>query len=153
MPFVTYHLPETFKFLKPFGTNPPIRHPIFQCLPSAASKTFSWLCSSPTSCPSLRTIAPQTLLLIGYCLLPFTLSHCFEHTVTCNTFAVFATNREVIYVCKVADIFRFTFGERLLEALDAHKALLSERMSCVECLRWPFSFHVTYCLAKRGPIQ
>ena len=156
MPFVTYHFPETFKLLKSLGTNPLTRHPIFQCLTSAASKTFFFSSDPVLLRPhvlSLRTIAPQTVLLIGYCLLPFTLSHCFERTVACNAFAVFVTNREVIYVCKVADIFRFTFGERFLEALDVHKTLLTERMSCAECLRRRFSFHVTYyCLTERGPI-
>ena len=110
-------LQKHFKFLKSFRANPPTQHPIFQRLRSAASKTFF---SDPVlfrpHVRSLRTISPQTLLLIGYCLLLFTLSHCFEHTVACNTFAVFVTNRVVIYVCKVADIFRFTFGERFLEA-------------------------------------
>ena len=137
--FVTYHFPKTFKFLKSFisRTNPPTWHPILKRLSSAASKTkyFSDLVLFQPHVRSLRIISPPTLLLIGYCLLPFTLSHCFEHTVACNTFAVFVTNRVVIYVCKVADIFKLTFGERFLETLDVHKALLTERVSCVKYLR------------------
>ena len=66
---------------------------------------------------SLTAIAAQTLVLIGYFLLPPTLSHRFEHAFTCYTFAAFATNRVVIYVCEVADIFRFIFGERFWEGL------------------------------------
>ena len=97
-----------FKVLKSFRTNPPERHPAFQCLPSAASKTnyFSDLFLFRSHVRSMRTVSPQTLLLIGYCLLPFTLLHWFEHTVDWNAFAVFVMIRVVIYVCKAADIFR-----------------------------------------------
>ena len=97
---------------------------------------------------NLRTISPQTLLLIGYRLLSFVLSHCFEHTVACNTFVIFC-NESSIYVCKVRYIFRVTFSERFACAPDVHNTLLTERMSWVEYLRPPFLFHVAYyCLTK-----
>ena len=123
--------------------------PIFQHLPSARSKIFF---SEPVlfrpHTRNLRTISPQTPLLIGYCLLSFVLSHCFKHTVACNTFVIFC-NESSIYVCKVRYIFRVTFSERFAYAPDVHNTLLTERMSWVEYLRPPFLFQVAYyCLTK-----
>ena len=105
---------------------------------------------------NLGTISHQTLLLVGYCLLPFNMSHCFEHTVAqgyirtvaYNILVVFVTNR--VFTRVKLQTFRFIFGETCANTLF-HKTLLTERISWVEYLRRPLLFHVTYyCLTNRS---
>ena len=152
--FVTYHLPETFKFLKSLGTNPPTRHSISQCLPSAANKTFFLTLSFSDL---MSSFWEQSLLkLCCWLVIACFRSPC--HTALNIqlpvTHSPFLSRIEKLFTHVKTQTFRFAFGERFLEALEVHKTLLTEIMSCVECLRWLFSFHVTYyCLTERGPIQ
>ena len=85
---------------------------------------------------NLRTISPQTLLLIGYCLLPFTQSHCFEHTVAYNKFVVFVTNR--LFTCVKSQTYsNLHLSKDFANVLDVHKTLLIGRISWVESRAYP----------------
>ena len=62
-----------------------------------------WSCSFLTSRMRPRTLSFATLLLIGERLLSLTLLPHFEHTVTCDTSAVFVTNR--VFTCVKSEIY------------------------------------------------